>query len=155
MPKAKLDATFCLTAQCAAGKKRTDYYDNVVTGFVLTCHQSGAKSFTFRYQDEYGRQCQRTIGAYGDITFAQAQKIAKKFRAEVVMGGDPAARKAEKKAVPTYAELADQHMDFVRTYQKVPGNTEAVLRIHIRPVWEKKRLPACICMTCATQRPVS
>lgn len=140
MPKAKLDATFCLTARCAAGKKRTDYYDNVVTGFVLTCHQSGTKSFTFRYQDEYGRQCQRTIGAYGDITFAQAQKIAKKFRAEVVMGGDPAARKAEKKAVPTYAELADQHMDFVRTYQKVPGNTEAVLRVHIRPVWEKKRL---------------
>lgn len=35
MPKAKLDATFCLTAQCRSAKKRTDYYDTTTTGFVL------------------------------------------------------------------------------------------------------------------------
>jgi integrase len=56
------------------------------------------------------------------------------------MGGDPAARKAEKKAVPTYAELADQHLAFAKTYQKRPGNTDAVLRVHILPRWGKKRL---------------
>lgn len=140
MPKQRLDAATCLILQCILGRKRTDYWDTLISGFILTCYESGAKTYVFRFQDEYGRQCQRTIGAYGDITFAQAQKIAKKYRAEVVMGGNPAARKAEKKAVPTYAELADQHMAFVRTYQKVPANTEAVLRVHIRPRWDKKRL---------------
>ena len=140
MPKATLDNTFCLTAQCAKGKKRTDFWDNKITGFVLECHSSGAKTYTFRYQDAYGRQSQRRIGRYGDLSFAQAQKLAKQLRAEVTMGGDPAARKAEKKAVPTYAEIADQHLAFAKTYQKRPGNTEAILRVHLCPKWGKKRL---------------
>lgn len=139
MPKAKLDHVFCLIATCKAGKKRTDYWDTVISGFLLECHASGAKTYTFRYQDQYGRQCQRKIGGHADITFAQAQKLAKKFRAEVVMGGDPAARKAEKKATPTYEELADQHLSFAKTYQKRPGNTDAILRVHILPKWGKKQ----------------
>ena len=140
MPKLTLDHQTCLTANCAAGKKRTDFWDTATTGFVLECHQSGAKTYTFRYQDAYGRQCQRRIGGYADITFAQAQKQAKRFRAEVTMGGDPAAKKAEKKAVPTYAEIAEQHLAFAKTYQKRPANTEAVMRVHLLPEWGKKRL---------------
>ena len=93
--KAKLDAPFCLTARCKPGQKRTDYWDTSVTGFVLECRSSGTSTFTFRYFDEYGRQRQRKIGNLGEITFAQAQAIAKKWRAEVTMGGDPATRKAD------------------------------------------------------------
>ncbi len=140
MPKAKLDATFCLTASCAQGKNRTDYYDTATTGFVLEVRPSGSKTFVLRFFNEYGKQCQRKIGALGDITFAQAQKLAKRYRAEVVMGGDPAAAKSEKKAIPTYATLADDHLSFARTYQKRPGNTEAMLRVHIKPRWGSKRL---------------
>lgn len=140
MPKAKLDATFCLTAKCQPCKKRTDYYDTTVTGFVLECHRSGIKTYTFRFHDAYGQQKQRKIGGYADITFAQAQKLAKKFRAEVIMGGDPAARKAEKKAVPTYDDLADQHLTYAQSYMKRPANTEAILRVHVRPRWGKQRL---------------
>ena len=101
MPKLTLTASSCLTAQCQPTKKRTDYYDTVCTGFTLECHRSGTKTYTFRYQDAHGLQTQRRIGGYGDISFAQAQKAAKKFRAEVTMGGNPAAAKAEKKAVVT------------------------------------------------------
>jgi integrase len=56
------------------------------------------------------------------------------------MGGDPAATKADKKAIPTYADLADQHLAFAKTYQKRPENTESMLRVHITPRWGKKRL---------------
>ena len=84
--------------------------------------------------------CQRKIGALGDITFDQAKKLAKRLRSEVVLGGDPAAQKAEKKAIPTYDALADQHYDYIKTYQKNPGNTEAIMRVHLRPKWGKKRL---------------
>ena len=35
-----------------------------------------------------------------------ARKAAKRLRSEVVLGGDPLAAKKEKRAVPTYAELA-------------------------------------------------
>jgi hypothetical protein len=125
MPKAKLDATFCLTAMCAPGKNRTDYYDTATTGFVLEVRPSGSKTFVLRFFNEYGKQCQRKIGALGDITFAQAQKLAKRYRAEVVMGGDPAAAKSEKKAIPTYATLADDHLSFARTYQCLTRNSIA------------------------------
>ncbi|CAM4051834.1 hypothetical protein NOLU111490_04990 [Novosphingobium lubricantis] len=129
-----------MTATCPPHKKREDYYDTSTTGFVLEVRPSGSKTYVLRYQDQYGRQCQRKIGNYADITFAQAQKLATKYRAEVVMGGDPAAAKAEKKAIPTYATLADDHLTFAKTYQKRPGNTESMLRIHITPRWGSKRL---------------
>ena len=140
MPKAKLDATFCLTARCQPGKVRTDYYDTTITGFVLECRASGGKTFLLRYFNAYDKQCQRKIGALGDISFEQAKKLAKRLRSEVVLGGDPAAQKAEKKAIPTYDALADQHYDYIKTYQKNPGNTEAIMRVHLRPKWGKKRL---------------
>jgi integrase len=138
--RVKLDADFCKNARCLPGKKRTDYWDINIKGFVLECYESGKFTLTFRFFDEYGRQRQRKIGNLGDITFAQAQAIAKRWRAEVTMGGDPATRKAEKKLVPTYKELADQHLAFAKSYQKRPGNLDAVLRVHITPKWGTKRL---------------
>lgn len=140
MPRVKLDAAFCMTATCPPNKNRADYYDIINTGHVLEVRPSGLRVHVFRYQDQYGRQCQRKIGVHGEITFAQAQKLAKKYRAEVVMGGDPGAAKAEKKAIPTYATLADDHLTFAKTYQKRPSNTESMLRVHIKPRWGSKRL---------------
>ena len=140
MPKVKLDTTFCHIAQCQPGKQRTDYYDTGTTGLVLECQSSGTKTYVFRYQDQYGKLKQRRIAPYGDISFAEAQKIARKWRAEVIMGGDPAAQKAEKKAILTYNELADQHLAYVKTYSRNPSNTDSILRVHLRPKWGGKRL---------------
>lgn len=140
MPKVKLDAAFCLTACCRPGRKRSDYYDTGTIGFVLECQSSGTKTYVFRFQDQYGKLKQRRIAPYGDISFAEAQKIARKWRAEVIMGGDPAAQKAEKKAILTYNELADQHLAYVKTYSRNPFNTDSILRVHLRPKWGSKRL---------------
>ena len=140
MPKVKLDAHVCLIAKCRPGRKRDDLYDTGTIGFVLECQSSGTKTYVFRYQDQYGKLKQRRIAPYGDITFAEAQKIARKWRAEVIMGGDPAAKKAEKKAVLTYNELADQHLAYVKTYSRNPFNTDSILRVHLRPKWGSKRL---------------
>lgn len=140
MPKVKLDASFCLTAHCQTGKSKTVYWDTQISGYLLECRASGGKTYYLSYTDEYGCLRQRKIGAYADISFAQARKIAERWRSEVVMGGDPAAQKAEKKAIPTYDTLADQHYEYVKGYSRNPGNIEAVLRVHIRPKWGKKRL---------------
>ncbi|QDK34010.1 site-specific integrase [Sphingomonas sp. IC081] len=140
MPKAKLDAALCLTARCQPGKKRTDYWDTSISGFVLECRASGSKAFVLRYTNEYGKQAQRTIGMYGDITYDQARRVAQRWRSEVVLGGDPAAKKAEKKAIPTFAELARQHIAHNETYQKTPHNTERIIRCHLIPKWGTMRL---------------
>jgi integrase len=140
MPKIKLDASFCRTALCVTGKGRTDYWDTQTTGFVLECRPSGGKTYYLRYFDEYKKQHQHKIGRYEDISFDDARKRAKLLRSDVVLGGDPAGKKAEKKAIPTYGELADQHIADAKTYLKRPMNIERVIEGHLRPRWGNVRL---------------
>ena len=139
MPKAKLDAAFCLAAQCEVGKKKTDYYSDSVTGLVLEVRASGGKTYYLRY-DQDGRQKQHKIGAYSDITFAQAKKEAIRLRSEVTLGGDPAKKKQERRAVPLYAELAAQHLADAKLHQKSYATTEMYVRRHILPKWGRARL---------------
>lgn len=140
MPVHKLDAQFCLLAQCEPGKKKTDYYDTVTTGFVIECRSSGGKTFYLRWQDAYGKPKQMKLAGYGDATFDQVRKKAQRLRSEVVLGGSPAADKAEKKAIPTYGELAQKHLDYAKTYQRSYDTTEMYVRRHILPKWKEKRL---------------
>lgn len=140
MPKRKLDAAFCHAATCQPGRTKTDYWDTQTTGFVLEVRSSGGKTYYLRYIDPSGRQRQLKIGRHEDISFAQATKTAKRLRSEVVLDGNPAERKERKKTIPTYEALARQHLDHAKTYQRVPYNTEAILRLHLVPRWGKYRL---------------
>lgn len=140
MPKAKLDTLFCLTATCPSGKNKVDYWDTIISDFVLECRASGGKTYALRYVDENGTQRQHKIGGCRDITFDQARKKARTVKSQVTLGGDPAAEKAEKKAIPTYDQLADQHLAFAKTYQKAHSSTEMILRRHLRPKWGKLRI---------------
>lgn len=140
MPKCKLDASFCLTAQCEPGKKKTDYYDTTITGLVLEARASGGKTFWLRYSRGPKEQKAIKIAAYGDLSVDKVRKEAQRLRSEVVLGRDPAADKAEKRSILRYAELADQHLDYARSYQKNPANTERIIRLHLLPRWGKMRL---------------
>lgn len=140
MPRVKLDASFALTAQCTEGKKRTDYWDTTTTGFVLEVRSTGGKTWYIRFEDQTGTQKQHKIGRYEDISFASAKKAAQRLRSEVVMGGDPAAKKAEAKAVPLYAELAAQHLADAKLHQRSYDTTAMYVRRHILPKWGRTRL---------------
>ena len=140
MPRVKLDASFCLLARCDEGKKKTDYWDTITTGFLLEVRFSGGRTYALRYFDSGGRQRQHKIGRYEDISFDQARKMAKRLRSEVVLGGDPAVRKEEKKAVLLYCDLAAQHLAHAKTYQRSFETTEMYMRRHIVPRWGKVRL---------------
>lgn len=140
MPKIKLDSAFCLTAQCEPGRRKTDYWDTATAGFVLECRPSGGKTYYLRYIDSAGRQRAHKIGGHGDISFDQARKMARKLRSEVVLGGDPAGAKEERKAIPTYADLSKQHLGHAKTYQRSYATTEMYMRRHIVPRWGKLRL---------------
>ncbi len=139
MPVATLTRAFCLIARCEEGKKKTNYYDEAVTGFVLECRSTGGKTYYLRY-DQNGRQRQHKIGGYADVPFAQAKKAAQRLRSEAVLGGDPAADKAQARAVPLYAALAAQHMADAELHQRSFATTEMYVRRHIVPRWGKVRL---------------
>ncbi len=139
MPKIKLDHSTAAALKCEPGKKKQDFYCDTVTGFVIEVRSSGGKTYYLRF-DQDGRQKQHKIGRYEDISFASAKKTAQRLRSEVVLGGDPAARKQEARAVPTYAELAAQHMADARLHQKSHATTEMYLRRHVVPRWGTHRL---------------
>ncbi|PVM76376.1 site-specific integrase [Caulobacter radicis] len=139
MPKAKLDAAFVAAAQCQPGKSKTDWYDQIVTGFVLECRSSGGKTYYLRYQNQSGTQRQYKIGGAQDVAFATAKKKAIQLRSEVVMGGDPCGGKAQAKAIPLYSELAEMHLDYAKDL-KSHSTMEMYVRRHILPKWGKTRL---------------
>lgn len=139
MPKARLDSAFCAAARCEDGKRKTDYYDEAVTGFVLECRASGGKSYYLRF-DADGRQKQVKLAAYGDAPFAQVRKKAERLRAEVALGGDPAAEKAKARAVPLYADLAAKHIEDAQLHQRSYSTTEMYMRRHIVTRWGRVRL---------------
>ena len=140
MPKAKLDYEFVQTAECPPGKKKIDFYDTTITGFVLEIRESGGKTFYLRYGDQGGRQRQYKIGRVDDLPFALAKKTALRLRSEVVVGGDPGAKKAEAKAVPLYRDLAAQHLADAKLHQRSYATTEMCMRVHILPKWGRFRL---------------
>jgi integrase len=140
MPKARLDYAFAATAQCEPGKTKTDYYDDTVTGFVLETRSTGGRTYYLRYQDQGGRQKQFKIGRYEDVRFTDAKKKAVQLRSEVVMGGDPGAKKALVKSIPLYSELAAMHLADAKLHQRSYADTEMYVRRHILPKWAKTRL---------------
>ena len=138
--KIKLTHQVVANARCTPGKRKQDLYDTVITGFVFEIRPSGRGTYHLRYQDGRGKQRQHKIAAFGEITFDQARKEAQRLRSQVVLGGDPAAKKAEKRAVVDYSELAAQHLAYASTYQKTPANTESIIRLHLLPRWGKVAL---------------
>lgn len=140
MPKVKLDHYTASTAQCEPGRRKTDYWDTVIPGFTLEVRASGGRTFYLRYQDAHGRQRQHKIAGFGDLTVDKVRKEAQRLRSEVVLGGNPAAAKADVKAVPTYAELAARHLAHAKTYQRSFDTTEMYIRVHVLPRWGKVRV---------------
>lgn len=142
MPKVVLSPQFALTASCPPDRKKVDYWDTgtVCNGLVLEARVSGGRTWYLRYQDTRGHQRQHKIGRYEDVGWEQVRKTARKLRSEVTLGGNPAQDKAAIKAVPTYAELAQKHLDHAKTYQRSYSTTEMYMRRHILPKWGKKYL---------------
>ncbi len=142
MPKVKLSAAFAATVICEEGKKKTDWYDDGsnCVGLVLEARSSGGRTWYLRYQDQYGDQKQIKISKLEDASFDQVKRRARQLRSEVTLGGDPGAKKAERRAMPLYSELARQHLADAKLHQRSYGTTEMYVRRHILPRWGKVRV---------------
>ena len=138
MPKIKITAANAASLPYVTGTK-TDYYD-IGSPLILEVRRSGGRTWYVRYTDRYGKMRQPKIAPYGDLTFEQAKKRAQHIRSEALLGGDPMAEKAALKAIPTYAELAEQHLAFAKTHLREWQSVEMILRVHIKPKWGKVRL---------------
>lgn len=140
MPKAKLDHAFVTTARCEAGRKKTDFYDDAIKGFILEVRESGGKTYAYRYTDLAGRQCQYKIGKVEDLSPSLARKQAEKLRSRVAIGDYPGAAKALARSIPLYNELSVMHLADAKLHQRSYSTTEMYMRRHIVPKWGRVRL---------------
>lgn len=124
----------------SAGAAKRRLFDDRLVGFIAEQRQT-AVTFYFRYKDARGRQHEVRLGRLGDVTVDQARRRAELLKAEVSLGGDPAAEKARLRAVPTVEQFAnDRYLPHVREHLRAAHNVEAYLRKRILPALGKKAL---------------
>jgi integrase len=140
MPVRKLESAFVQQATCPSGRKKVEYRDTTIIGFSLEVRASGGATYYLRYFTSDGRQRQFKIGGVKDVTFEQARKRAKELRAEAVLGGDPLAKKEERKTIPTYGELAEQHIAEAKRTQRSWWSTEGIIKNHLLPKFGRMRI---------------
>lgn len=96
-------------------QKRYTVFDTEIRGFGLRVFPSGKKSWIFEYRaGGGGRRAAKkriTIGAATDLTPEQARRRAEKLRAEIKLGADPQADKADQRQALTLAELAEVFLE--------------------------------------------
>ncbi len=78
---------------CPPNRKDRLVFDEELPGFGIRITQDGTKTFIFQYRR--GAAVRRfRLGRYGDLTPAQARRLAEAARGRVAAGGDPAGERA-------------------------------------------------------------
>lgn len=95
--------TIKLTARTLDGlphptRGRVEYFDESVPGFAVRIFPTGRKVFTLLYRMKGGRASKKErvdLGTYPPLTLSQARDLASKLKAEIQLGKDPRAWRAD------------------------------------------------------------
>ncbi|MNS45832.1 Prophage CP4-57 integrase [compost metagenome] len=102
--------------QIAALRSREARYEVAVAdsrGLYIRVWPTGAKGFELRYTAENGKRRRHVLGAYPDVTLAEARRLSAAARVAVLGGTDPvaerSARREEARTGETLEELAEAY----------------------------------------------
>lgn len=140
MPTAKLTQTLVMTTHCPDGKRKVTLYDEQITGFIVEIHAGGARTYALKYTSKHASQKQYKLGSAYDLTCDKARQLAKKAKARVTYGEDPAEERSVDRRMPTVKELADRYLEHVKGYKRSHDIDERYLRLHIVPRFGKLHL---------------
>jgi integrase len=107
--------------QIAALKPRDARYEMAVAdsrGLYVRVWPTGAKGFELRYTAENGKRRRHVLGAYPDITLAEARRLAATARVAVAGGTDPAAARSARREE---ARTGDTLEDLAEAYWRAAG----------------------------------
>ncbi len=125
MPHAYIDAAFVKAASCLPNRKKTDYYDTSIVGFLLEVRHTGGKTFYLKYRSSHHDLRQHKIADARSISCEKARLSAQKLRSVVVLGGDPSEDRKVMRAVPTLQEFVLQ--DYIPLVQRTRRNVSSSL----------------------------
>src|SRR5262249_43157348 len=90
MPRILLTDKFCAAAKPRGRDKRTDYFDETVSGLALRVTANGHRSWSYCFTSPRdGKWARATIGTYPATSLAAARGRALEARRHVEAGNDP------------------------------------------------------------------
>jgi len=111
MPVVTLTDRFIRTAKPQAGSRQTDYFDEVTKGLSLCASGGGATVFFLHYtRPRDGKRARMKLGAYPDISLADAREKARAGRAAVSEGKDPLAERRADEASLRVTDLVENYI---------------------------------------------
>lgn len=120
--------------------RHTLLWDEELPGFGVIVTKAGHKSYLVQYRiPGLGRRGQAkriTLGAHGELTPAEARKLARRELGKVAHGSDPAADRAARRAAATMREFGNSYLEDVGVRKKPSTAAE------YRRMWEKHVIPA-------------
>ncbi|MDM4766167.1 site-specific integrase [Pelomonas sp. SE-A7] len=143
MPKVKLTPTFISAGLICNTGDRVEYCDIEVPGlYILVSRTSpGRGTYYLRYKDQNGKTCHHKIGKSIDISLSDARKEAKKQKAEIALGANPAAEIRAAKDVPTLTSFFnDQYLPHAKSHKRSWKRDEELFRLRINPAFGNLRL---------------
>lgn len=115
-------------------------WDDELRGFGVRVFPTGRKSFIVTYRNEANTKRFFTIGNFPDITPKQARDLAREKLHEVSKGIDPQSIREEKKKEITFAELAEQYLDYSKEHKRSYKDDRQRIRDHLLPTFGKRKL---------------
>lgn len=141
MAKLKLTSAFCRDVTCPPHKRKEVYRCTEQTGFGIEVRPS-SKTYYQYFTTPDGKAAQIKIAGYSDVPFDVAKRTAKELRSQIVLGGDPAQDKANRKATITFKELAQMHLDHAKGHLRSHGCVEMSYRKYLVPEFGGLRIDA-------------
>ena len=117
-PKAKVNLTDRLLKSLKAEPKPYEVMDSQVGGLGVRVMPTGVKTFVLRRRYPGSKQpARRSLGAYGDMSLAQAREKAREWNALVKKGIDPAFEEKRQRRTAIEAEKQRQASTFGAAFQ--------------------------------------
>lgn len=115
MAGVKLTDAFVKGARCEPGRRLREFRDEGVRGLELRVTCGGSKSWRLHYtRRSDGKRRVVGLGSYPSMSLKDARTKAKRVQADIEdreTRADPAAGVRERRAAPTFNELADDWLD--------------------------------------------
>ena len=86
-------------------------WDDDLPGFGLRIKPTGIRSFMVQYRNSGGISRRISVGRFGVLTVEEARKRGKIILADVVKGGDPAAKRSEDRRAMSVQQLCQTYLE--------------------------------------------